>query len=246
MAQFVLVPGTWLGPWVWRRVAGRLVGAGHDVITPTLAGLAERRYEATPSTSLEDHIADVVPAVEWADEPVVLVGHSYAGLVASAVADRHPDRVGRLVLVDAAIGRDGRSFLDGEPTMREPVEAAVAAFDGFRWPMPPAQVLDAFLPTPDMADADRQWLSSHATPHPVQTLRDPLLLTGAVERVATTFVACVLPGAEAASSALAVPPDWSVRTIRTGHWPMITAPEALSDILMAVAEQLPQPIAMTR
>jgi pimeloyl-ACP methyl ester carboxylesterase len=247
MAHFVLVGGTWLGPWVWHTVGGRLAAAGHRISTPTLTGLAERRHEVTPSTGLEDHVADVVAALEWADEPVVLVGHSYAGIVVTAAADRQPDRVAQLVLIDAAVPRAGRSLFDDvPPPFRAAVEAGVAAYDGLRWPMPPPEVLDQFLPTPDMSEADRTWLRSHAVAHPVRTFRDPVALTGAAERIPTTFVACVLPGSEASSSALGVPPDWLVRTVRTGHWPMVTAPDALAAILAEVAARAAQPMAMTR
>jgi pimeloyl-ACP methyl ester carboxylesterase len=247
MAHFVLVPGAWLGPWVWHKTSGRLAGAGHRVSTPTLTGLAERRHELTPSTGLDDHVADVITAIEWADEPVVLVGHSYAGLVVAAAADRVPGRVAELVLIDAAVARPGRSFFDdAPPPFRAAVEAGVDAYDGLRWPMPPPDELDRFLPIRDMSEADRVWLWSRAVAHPVQTFRDPVALTGAADRIPTTFVACVLPGSEASSSALGVPPDWSVRTLRTGHWPMVTAPEALAAILVEVAQRADQPIAMTR
>jgi pimeloyl-ACP methyl ester carboxylesterase len=247
MAQFVLVAGTWLGPWVWERVTARLAAAGHAVSTPGLAGLGRRRHEVTPSTGLEDHVADIVAAIDVADRPLVLVGHSYAGLVVAAAADRVADHVDELVLVDGALARAGRSLLDdAPPEFVATVEAGVAAYDSLRWPMPPPELIEPYLPIPDMSEADRAWLWSHAVPHPVKTLRDPVQLTGAVDRIPTTFVACVLPGAETASSALGVPPDWTVRTIRTGQWPMVTAPAALAAVLLEAAARAAQPMAMTR
>jgi pimeloyl-ACP methyl ester carboxylesterase len=103
MAAYVLVPGAWLGGWVWRDVAARLRGKGHDVYPITLTGLGERVHRARPEIDLETHIADVVNTIEWNDlRDVILAGHSYAGSVITGVADRIRDRVDQLVYVDSA------------------------------------------------------------------------------------------------------------------------------------------------
>jgi pimeloyl-ACP methyl ester carboxylesterase len=93
MTAFVLVPVAWLGGWAWRDVTPRLRAAGHEVYTPTLTGLGERRHLARPDVDLDTHIQDVVNVLEYEDlRDVVLVGHSYAGIVVTGVADRAPDR----------------------------------------------------------------------------------------------------------------------------------------------------------
>jgi pimeloyl-ACP methyl ester carboxylesterase len=101
MTTFVLVPGFWLGAWAWRPVTTALRAEGHEVHPVTLTGLAERAHLATPETNLDTHITDVVNLLRYEDlTDVVLVGHSYGGLVTTAVADRVPERVRALAYVD--------------------------------------------------------------------------------------------------------------------------------------------------
>ena len=101
MATFVLIPGSCLGAWVWRRVVARLFAAGHHPVPITLTGLAERRHLLRRDIDAETHIQDVLNALEVDElDDVVLVGHSFAGLVATAVASRVPSRIRALVYLD--------------------------------------------------------------------------------------------------------------------------------------------------
>ena len=136
---YVLVPGFWAGAWIWRPVTEALRAHGHDVHPVTLTGLAERAHLATPEVDLETHITDVMNLIRYEDlSDVVLVGHSYAGLVVSAVADRIPERVRQLVYVDTGPLPDGFANADfGPPDERARQEAVVAAGDGWRLPPPP-------------------------------------------------------------------------------------------------------------
>jgi pimeloyl-ACP methyl ester carboxylesterase len=87
----VLVPGACLGGWAWQGVARRLRGAGHNVYPVTLTGLGDRSHLASPAVDLETHVTDVVNLLDHEDlHHAVLVGHSYAGTVVRAVADRRP------------------------------------------------------------------------------------------------------------------------------------------------------------
>src|SRR3712207_7379490 len=96
MATYVLVGGGWLGGWCWQRVARRLREEGHDVYPATLTGLGERVHLASPEVDLETHISDVVNLIEFEDlHDVVLLGHSYGGLVVTGAADRIPERISR-------------------------------------------------------------------------------------------------------------------------------------------------------
>src|SRR6266849_9062347 len=102
MSTFLLVPGAWLGGWCWRYVAADLQAAGHTVVPATLTGLGERAHLLSPAISLEMHVADIVNLFDDRDlREVLLVGHSYGGTVTTAVAERVPDRIGRLVYLDA-------------------------------------------------------------------------------------------------------------------------------------------------
>src|SRR5215207_4149767 len=107
MSTIVLVPGSWIGGWVWRRVSEPLRRAGHTVYTPTLTGLGERHHLARPAIDLDTHVQDIVGLLQFEDlANVVLVGHSYAGMVVSGVAEQVPEWLARLVYLDASVPSD--------------------------------------------------------------------------------------------------------------------------------------------
>src|SRR5918997_4262365 len=102
MATYVLVHGGWHGGWCWKKVTPLLQAAEHEVYTPTLTGLGERSHLLSDAVDQETHITDVVNVLEYEDlQEVILVGHSYAGMVITGVADRLPERIGHLVYFDA-------------------------------------------------------------------------------------------------------------------------------------------------
>src|SRR5438132_4781326 len=114
MATFVVVPGASAGAWSWNRlVIPMLRRKGHDVYAVTLTGLGERIHLASPEVDLETHIQDVVNVLFYEDlRDVVLVGHSYGGMVITGVADRAPERLRQLVYLDAAVPSDGQAIAD--------------------------------------------------------------------------------------------------------------------------------------
>ena len=113
MAAFLFVPGAWLGGWCWRDVAAPLRAAGHRVITATLTGLGERSHRLSPQVGLDTHVSDILALVHYRElTNLTLVGHSYGGTVITAVAERVPDRIRRLVYLDASVPRDGESNND--------------------------------------------------------------------------------------------------------------------------------------
>jgi pimeloyl-ACP methyl ester carboxylesterase len=137
MAIFVVIHGGWTGGWCWRDVRLRLSAAGHEVYTPTLTGLGERIHLAQLGISLETHILDVVNVLEYEDLwEVVLVGHSYGGMVITGVAERVPHRIARLVYLDAFVPQDGEAQLDLlPPPARAALEQLFASSpDGWRVP----------------------------------------------------------------------------------------------------------------
>lgn len=113
MATFVLVHGATAGGWVWRPVPSLLRAEGHEVYTPTLTGLGERAHLLSPEVDLGTHIQDVVNVLEFERlSQVILVGHSYGGVVVTAVAERIPERLAQLVYIDALVPADGESVAD--------------------------------------------------------------------------------------------------------------------------------------
>ena len=159
--NYVLVHGAWHGAWCWNRVAPKLIEGGARVFLPTLRGIGERAGDVTPTPTLEDHIQDVLGMVARAAENgrVVLVGHSYAGMLITAAGDRLGDALAHLVYLDAAVPSDGDDFASHIPGLApEDVARRRAAFtgmaaDGVWLAPPPAQMVGVTDP------ADSAWLA---------------------------------------------------------------------------------------
>jgi len=116
---YVIVHGAWGGGWDWLAIDSMLTRHGHRVVRVTLTGLGERHHLASPDVGLYTHIEDVVNKILWDDlHDVVLVGHSYGGMVITGVADRVPDRIKRLVYLDALLPDSGESVLSIPDTTR--------------------------------------------------------------------------------------------------------------------------------
>ena len=139
MSAYVLVGGAWLGGWCWQHVARRLREAGHEAYPVTLTGLGERSHLSNPKVNLDTHITDVVKLIEFEDLcDVVLLGHSYAGIVVTGAADRVTERIAQLVYLDSGPAPDGVSFLDTQlPEIREHTEWQVTEHgNGWLIPVP--------------------------------------------------------------------------------------------------------------
>jgi pimeloyl-ACP methyl ester carboxylesterase len=182
-ATFVLVPGQWTGAFVWHRVTPLLRAAGHDVYEVTCTGLGDRVHLASPDIDLDTHITDVVNVIEFADlHDVVLVGHSYAGMIITGVAERVPERLRMLVYLDASVPSDGQNVYDfdfiDEETRREVIAADIAG--SMEAGMP------GFLPVfPEIGEwvrgmvtdpAEAEWFISRLVPHPLLSDQQPVKL----------------------------------------------------------------------
>ena len=120
MTTYVLVHGAWGGSWCWAHVAEELRAEGHDVRTPTLTGMADRSHLLKPDVDLSTHIADVAQLIEWEDlKDVVLVGHSYGGMVLAGVCGQIPERIAHAVHIDAFVPDPGQSCIDILPWLDE-------------------------------------------------------------------------------------------------------------------------------
>ena len=242
MADFLLVHGAWHGAWCWRAVAPALVRAGHRVHAVTLTGLGERAHLLHPGIDLQTHVTDVLQAIEAEEmHQVVLVGHSYAGMLITAVADRMPHRLAHLVYVDAVVPKPGESWSSTHaPATRKARLDAARASPLFAFPPPDPVVFG-------LDGADHDWVVRRQTPHPGATYEAPLDFD--VRRVAAlprTFVSCTAPALATidairprVSSAAFWDGAWlpgaRVLEMKTGHDPMISMPGPLVDILTACA-----------
>ena len=178
MATFVLVHGAWHGAWCWRRVARLLTRAGHDVFAPTLTGLCERSHLLTPAVDLDTHILDIVNELKWQElKEVVIVGHSYGGIVISGVAEKMEKAIASFVMLDAFMPENGQSLVDIWPVaMRDEL---LAAERGGATTVPP-RAAEAFK----VNEKDRAWVDAQCTPQPIRCFLQKLTLSGARERIA--------------------------------------------------------------
>lgn len=237
MATFVLVHGGGHGGWCYRDVARLLRAAGHEVHTPTLTGLGERSHLVGPHVDLDLHIRDVVAVLHFEDlRDVVLVGHSYGGMVVTGAADRAADRVGRLVYLDAANPVDGQSLVDVAGPIIEATRPLGETVDGVELVLLPAPGAGAFY---GVADPDAvAWMDERLTAHPWKCFEQPLKLThkDALQAIPDYHIVCTSTLAtrdpELLAKARAAGRLWD---IDTGHDLMITEPRAVADALMAAA-----------
>jgi pimeloyl-ACP methyl ester carboxylesterase len=244
MATYVLVGGAWLGGWCWQPIARPLREEGHDAYPVTLTGLGERVHLARPEVDLETHITDVVNLIEFENlGEIVLVGHSYAGLVVTGVADRVPERISQLVLLDIGPPLDGVALIDMfEPEARRYVERQVEeSGDGWRFPMPPREELATFGSLEGLDEAQLDLMRSRAVDQPFATFSQPLRLENpAREEVAKVGILCsfsleevqaMISSGDPVFSELASP-SWRYVELPTGHYPMFSRPDDLAAVLL--------------
>jgi pimeloyl-ACP methyl ester carboxylesterase len=237
----VLVHGGWHGGWCWQKVIPFLEAAGHEVYAPTLIGLAERASELSPDVGLDTHIQDVVGLLEEKNlHGVILVGHSYGGMVITGVVDQAPERIAHLVYLDTFVPRDGEAMVDVSPRLVRLLLRKQTRSDGWR--------VDSQGTYGVTTEPDRSWVLSQVTPQPLKTLEQPLHLKNPAIVSATprTYIECASGGLFSLLmqrilahllAPRALPPTeagWRLRQLPTGHDAMITMPRELADLLLEV------------
>lgn len=231
--DFVLIPGAWMGEWVWKSVSSGLHAIGHRVHPVTLSGLDNEDADVS-DIGLETHIADVLSVLKEKDlRNVIVVGHSYSGVVAGQVADRTPDLVSHTVFVEAFLPYDGKSMLDAFPEpQREEELRQITERDG-RWPAPE---LESVAGGHDLSVEQARWLVEHLIDHPGRTVSEPAVLERPLAEQRATYIACSFRDSDDVT-AMCGEPNWSFRALRTGHWPMVSRPDELVALLAEVASE---------
>lgn len=228
--RVLLLPGAWMGSWIWNPIAHRLRSRGVDATAMTLAGLeADATAERIADIHLADHVDQVTELASSEDRPVVLIAHSYSGMVAAQVADRLGDRVATSVHFDSFLPTDGHSLIDlwgpDETARAQESEDIIDAH--YQWAPPPRAALESET---GLAPGDRQYLTDRFTPHPGHTVLDPASLRRPVETQHATFVA---------ASASNIPDRlrsdrearWRIHLLSSGHWPMLERPEEVTTLI---------------
>ena len=251
MATYVLVGGAWLGGWCWQRVARRLREEGHDAYPATLTGLGERVHLASAQVDLETHITDVVNLIEFEDlHDVVLLGHSYGGLVVTGAADRIPERISELVYLDTAPLPNGGMLLEKfPPELRKRVEDQVQELgESWRFPIPPPEELANMASLEGVDEDHLRLLYSRATPQPFGTYTQPLRLTNpAREGLPKLGIVCSFSLAQVQEMIASgqplfrelAGPEWRFVELPTGHWPMFSRAEDLAKLLLDLPSEKP-------
>jgi len=238
MANIVLVHGAWHGGWCYRLTAAALRKMGHEVFTPTHTGIGERAHHASENITLETHIRDVAGCIEAEEiSDIILVGHSYGGMVITGVADRMADSIKALVYLDAFVPEDGESLM---ALLHKAVEPLVAAqfIGGFRGAALEKNSGMTYPLTAEMlhvSPANREWVDRRCVPQALATFEMPILLSGKIENVKHRlyiladgwdpspfrYFAKKYDGA----------PGWDVIKLPGGHDVMVDLPNELAAVL---------------
>lgn len=233
---FVLVHGAFHGGWCWQNVSKELRAKGDMVYTPTLSGLAERKHTLNDQIDLNTHITDIVNFIIAEDlHQVVLVGHSYGGAVIAGVADRIPERLSRLVFLDAMLMENGQSALDVSPEdiKKYFIKAATDNDNGLSIPYFTSDFFGVTNPK------DIKWVNDRLTNQPFKTFSQPLVLKNPFgNHKPLVYIACAKPELRAIqpfADRTKRRKNWKYLELKTGHDAMITMPVALSDMLQTLS-----------
>lgn len=235
MATYVLIHGSWHGGWCWKKVTPLLQSFGHLVYAPTLSGLGARSHLADCPLDLNTHITEVANIITYEDlSEVILVGHSYSGMVITGVATQIPQRLLKLVYLDAYLPYEGESELDLWPE-EEQVQARSDLEEGrvFREPVSPE-----ILGIEDIDTAD--WVSARLTPHPLTTYIDPPPLGNELSSgLPGVNIHCTKGLVASRTLEFAIRAremGFEVHKLATGHDAMLTEPKLLTELLLELSD----------
>ncbi len=233
MRTYVLVHGGGHGGWCYQRVARIMRSRGQEVYTPTMTGLGERAHLLSPAVDLELHITDIVKVLEFEDlRDVVLVGHSYGGMVITGAADRATERIGHIVYLDAATPRNGQSLVDIAGPVITAARAEGRMVDGLELVLYPGKEPMQFYGVNDPEQIT--WMKPKLTPDPWKCFEQKVWLTNeaAMRKIPQTHIVCTSTLRFRDVAALKALSDGRVWDIDTGHDLMITEPEAVAEMLL--------------
>jgi pimeloyl-ACP methyl ester carboxylesterase len=225
---FVLVHGAWHGGWCWRRVSDRLEAKGHKVFTPTMTGLGACSHLLSKDVNLTTHITDIKNFIKWENlSGIVLVGHSYGGLIISGVAEELHDKIASIVFLDAFLPENGDSLAEkASPAFKDVIAQAINRGD-VSLKQPPAAAFG-------VAEPDRPW--GKCTPQPLATYTEKAVYTGGRDKIAKkTYIRAkgyAGPAFDAALAKTKADPSWKTHEMTSGHDAMVIQPQELTELLL--------------
>jgi pimeloyl-ACP methyl ester carboxylesterase len=222
----MLVHGAFAGGWCWKYVRSLLEKEGFQIYTPTLTGMGERVHLATPQTTFQTHIDDIVAVIRSEElEDVVLVGHSSSGNLVAAVADKLPERIRKLVFFDGSMPTKNRISISLPPAFKDKL------IDGYICPMPPLAAQG--VPEDHAAAA---WYHRRRTAMPAAVATAEMELTGAWSAVSSVYIRCLPASNPHAVSAAKTAKEAGITVLdlEATHAAQATAPQALAALLAAL------------
>jgi pimeloyl-ACP methyl ester carboxylesterase len=225
---FLVCHGAWSAGWAWKKMHPLMSAAGHRLLTPSYTGLGERVHLASPSIDLETHIQDILNVITYEDlRDIVLLGHSYGGMVATSVADRARDKIAQLVYLDAFVPREGQSLFDLNEAGRQPMRDLATSGDGWRVPPNPTP--------PDTPPGDLEWLTARRVDMPIKCFDMKLNLRNGELTLPRSYIYCTRAAPADTFGQFArrarSEPGWRYFEIDASHSPGVTAPDALMALL---------------
>jgi pimeloyl-ACP methyl ester carboxylesterase len=228
---FLLVHGGWHGGWCWKTVAGLLRAAGHEVYAPSLTGMGDRAHLLTRDIDLDTHVQDIVGLLQMEDlRDVVLVGHSYGGMVVTGASGKAPDRIRRVVYLDAFVAEDGKCALDYVVAERAARMREEGGRTGFVSP-PPVSLWG--LTDPRHVD----FVRPRETRQPYKTFTQPVRIADptAYAKLPKTFIYCSSPATgtfDRFADKYRNDKAWRFHELKCGHDAMILMPHAVVEVLV--------------
>lgn len=239
-ASVLLVPGAWMGEWIWEPIVAALAEQGVRASTLTLVGLeADADPQRVAHIRMADHVRQVHDEVLRlsGQGPVVLVGHSYSSAVVVQVADALSESVARVVHIGGFVVEDGQSMIDvfsNDAAVRAE-ETAQIERDGFRWMPPGRAMLEGQM---GLSPQDVERLAKRLRAHPGHTVLDAAVLDRPVEEQRTTYVSLSMTEDDAWAHAPEIARRavdrgaWRAGFLRSAHWPMLSCPDLLVGLLV--------------
>src|SRR3954469_22082039 len=231
--SFLVCHGAWSAGWAWKKMHPLINAAGHRLVTPTYTGVGERIHLANPSIDLETHVEDILNVIKYEDlRDIVLVGHSYGGMVATGVADRARERIAQLIYIDAFVPGDGQSLLDLNESDRQRMTDLTTSG---AWRVQPHPI------AADTPQADIAWLTERRVPMPIKCFDTKLKLQGGALTLPRSYIYAtrITPADTFGRFAkqTKADPAWRYHEIDASHSPNVTAPETLMALLQAIAAE---------
>jgi pimeloyl-ACP methyl ester carboxylesterase len=230
---FLLCHGAWGGGWSWKKLHPLMQAAGHRLVAPNYTGLGDRVHLAGPDIDLETHITDILNVIKYEDlRDFVLLGHSYGGMVATAVADRARESIDQVIYLDAFVPGEGQSLFDFLPeSERKRMHDGAASGDGWRVPPNPTP--------PDTPPEDIEWLNARRVHMPIRCFETGLRLQHGETSLPRSYIYCSRKQAGAdpfAQFAARLRSDagWRYFEMDASHSPNVTAPDALMALLQTI------------